>query len=43
MRVFLPLVRKGCVEWARENKVELIDVEQMQLINDKRAKEKNKK
>lgn len=42
-RVFLPLVLKGCVDWARENKVKLITAEHMQIINDKRAKEKNKK
>ncbi len=42
-RVFLPLVLKGCVEWARENGVDLIDAEHMKIINDKRAKEKNKK
>ena len=42
-RVFLPLVLKGCVEWARENGVELITAEHMQIINDKRAKEKAKK
>ncbi len=42
-RVFLPLVLKGCVEWARENNVELVTAEHMQIINDKRAKEKNKK
>ena len=42
-RVFLPLVLKGCVEWARENNVELITAEHMQIINDKRAKEKEKK
>ncbi len=41
-RVFLPLVLKGCVDWAKENGVELIDAEHMQIINDKRAKEKNK-
>lgn len=41
--VFLPLVLKGCVDWARENGVELITEEHMQIINDKRAKEKNKK
>ncbi|MBQ2712820.1 MAG: hypothetical protein IJF71_05515, partial [Clostridia bacterium] len=39
-RVFLPLVLKGCVEWARENGVELIDAEHMKIIQDKRAKEK---
>ena len=42
-RVFLPLVLKGCVEWARENNVELIYATHMKIINDKRAKEKNKK
>jgi hypothetical protein len=42
-RVFLPLVLKGCVDWAKENNVELIDAAHMQIINDKRAKEKNKK
>ncbi|MBR7141971.1 MAG: hypothetical protein IKD06_00355 [Clostridia bacterium] len=42
-RVFLPLVLKGCVDWARENNVELITAEHMQIINDKRAKEKGKK
>lgn len=42
-RVFLPLVLKGCVDWARENQVSLITAEHMQIINDKRAKEKNKK
>ena len=42
-RVFLPLVLKGCVEWGRENNCELITAKEMQIINDKRAKEKNKK
>ena len=42
-RVFLPLVLKGCVEWARENDCTLITAKEMQIINDKRAKEKNKK
>ena len=41
-RVFLPLVLKGCVAWAKENGVELITAEHMQIINDKRSKEKNK-
>ena len=41
-RVFLPLVLKGCVDWAKENGVELITEEHMKIINDKRAKEKNK-
>ena len=42
-RVFLPLVLRGCVEWAKENGVSLVDAEHMQIINDKRAKEKNNK
>ena len=42
-RVFLPLVLKGCVEWARENDCQLVTAKEMQIINDKRAKEKNKK
>ena len=37
------LVLKGCVEWARENNCELITAAEMKIINDKRAKEKNKK
>ena len=39
-RPFLPLVLKGCVAWAKENGVELIDESHMKIINDKRAKEK---
>ena len=42
-RVFLPLVLKGCVSWAKENGVELINEDHMKIINDKRSKEKNKK
>ena len=42
-RVFLPLVLKGCVEWARENNCTLITAAEMKIINDKRAKEKSKK
>ena len=42
-RVFLSTVLKGCVDWARENNVELITAEHMKIINDKRSKEKNKK
>jgi hypothetical protein len=42
-RVFLPLVLKGCVEWAKENNCQLITAAEMKIINDKRAKEKNKK
>ena len=42
-RVFLPLVLKGCVAWAKDNGVELINAEHMKIINDKRAAEKAKK
>ena len=42
-RVFLPLVLKGCVDWAKQNGVELITAAEMKIINDKRSKEKNKK
>ena len=40
--IFLPLVLKGCVDWAKENGVTLIDETHMKIINDKRAKEKAK-
>jgi hypothetical protein len=42
-RVFLSVVLKGCVAWAKENNVTLITAEHMAIINDKRSKEKNKK
>lgn len=42
-RVFLPVVLKGCVTWAKENNVDLVTAEHMKIINDKRAKEKSKK
>ena len=42
-RVFLSVVLKGCVNWAKENGVELITAEHMAIINDKRSKEKSKK
>ncbi|MBQ8610658.1 MAG: flavin reductase [Oscillospiraceae bacterium] len=42
-RVFLSVVLKGCVAWAKENNVTLITEEHMKIINDKRAKEKNQK
>ncbi|MBR2441826.1 MAG: flavin reductase [Clostridia bacterium] len=42
-RVFLPLVLKGCVKWAKENNVTLVTAEHMKIISDKRAQEKNKK
>ena len=41
-RVFLSVVLKGCVAWAKENNVELITAEHMKIINDKRAQEKKK-
>ena len=41
-RVFLPTVLKGCVKWAEENGVKVIDVKEMEIINDKRSKEKGK-
>lgn len=41
-RPFLNTVLKGCVKWAKENNVNLITPKEMQIINDKRAKEKNK-
>ena len=42
-RVFLPLVLKGCVQWAKENGVTLITAVEMKIIQDKRAEEKNNK
>lgn len=39
-RVFLPVVLKGCVNWARENGCTLITEKEMAIINDKRSKEK---
>ncbi len=41
-RIFLPTALKGCVRWAEENGVSVIDKEQMQIINDKRSREKEK-
>jgi len=41
-RIFLPTALKGCVQWAKENNVTLITAEHMDIINDKRSKEKNK-
>ncbi len=41
-RVFLPVVLKGCVAWAKENNVTLITEEEMKIINDKRSKEKKR-
>ncbi len=41
-RVFLKAALQGCVDWARENGVTLIDESHMKIINDKRAKEKKR-
>ena len=42
-RPFLKLVLQGCVNWANENNCKLIDEKEMNIINDKRSKEKSKK
>lgn len=42
-RIFLSTVLKGCVAWAKENNCTLITAKEMQIINDKRKEEKNKK
>ena len=42
-RVFLPTALKGCVAWAKENGYTEITAREMDIINDKRAKEKGKK
>lgn len=39
-RVFLSTVLKGCVAWAKENNVKYITEKEMQIIQDKRNKEK---
>ncbi len=41
-RVFLKLALQGCVDWAKENGVTVIDEPEMKTINDKRSKEKKK-
>ncbi len=41
-RIFLPTALKGCVKWAEEHNVKLITAKEMEIINDKRAKEKGK-
>ena len=41
-RIFLPTALKGCVQWAKEHDVTLITAEHMDIINDKRSKEKGK-
>ncbi|MBO7697990.1 MAG: hypothetical protein J6S38_03015, partial [Erysipelotrichaceae bacterium] len=42
-RPFLKTVLNGCVAWAKENGVTLIDDEHVKIINDKRKQEKEKK
>ena len=42
-RVFLNLVLKSCIVWAKENNVKLITAEHIKIINDKRNKEKSGK
>ena len=41
-RIFLPTALRGCVAWAKENGVTLITEEHMNIINDKRSKEKKR-
>jgi hypothetical protein len=41
-RIFLSTCIRGCVDWAKKNNVTLITAEHMQIINDKRSKEKTK-
>lgn len=41
-RIFLPVALKGCVQWAKENGVTLITGEHMEIINDKRSREKSR-
>jgi hypothetical protein len=40
-RIFLSTAIKGCVDWAKKNGVTLITEEHMDVINDKRSKEKD--
>lgn len=42
-RPFLNAALKGCVTWAKENGVTLITEKEMDIINDKRSKEKQEK
>lgn len=41
-RIFLKAALNGCVDWAKEHGVTEIDEKEMDLINDKRSKEKQK-
>lgn len=42
-RPFLKLVLNGCVDWANQNGIKVIDEKEMKEINDKRSKEKKEK
>ena len=42
-RIFLPTALRGCVKWAKENGITLVTAEHMDIINDKRSKEKENK
>lgn len=39
-RIFLKAALESCAKWARENNVTIIDAKEMDIINDKRSKEK---
>ena len=41
-RVFLGLVLKGCVKWAKEHNITLITEKEMSIINEERKKNKAK-
>ena len=41
-RVFLKAALQGCVDWAKQNGVSVLDVEHMAIIRDKRGAEKKK-
>ncbi len=42
-RIFLSIVLKGCIAWAKENNCTYITEKEMQIIQEKRKEEKNKK
>ncbi len=39
-RIFLKVALESCAKWARENDITVIDSKEMDIINDKRSKEK---
>ncbi len=41
-RVFLKIALQGCVDWAKQNNVTIIDEQHMKIINDKRSAEKRR-